>query len=122
MAQAVTSARRILSATALFGDKVVNPRNEELGRIEELMIDLDSGRVAYAILSFGGILGLGDKLFAIPWSVLAFEPAERRFILDVSKELLQRAPGFDKNDWPDVSDPAWGGQIHAYYGRKPYGE
>jgi sporulation protein YlmC with PRC-barrel domain len=114
--------RKVLSASVLTGNKVVNPRREDLGTIEDLMIDIESGRIAYAVLSFGGFLGLGDKLFAIPWSALKVEAAEKRFVLNISKDLLEQAPGFDKDNWPDMSDPAWGVQIYTYYGYKPYWE
>jgi sporulation protein YlmC with PRC-barrel domain len=116
----VATHRRVFAASTLVGEKVMNPRKEDLGRIEELMIDPYSGRVAYAVLSFGGFLGLGDKLFAIPWSALSLDAAEKRFILNISKDLLERAPGFDKANWPDMSDPAWGAQVYTYYGYKPY--
>src|SRR5579863_8144740 len=88
---------RVLAADTLTGDKVVNLQKEDLGKIEHLMIDLETGRIAYAVLSFGGFLGMGDKLFAIPWSALALDTVEKRFILNVDKELLKRAPGFDKD-------------------------
>jgi len=114
------NARRVLSASTLKGDKVVNLQGEDLGKIEDLMIDLERGRVAYAVLSFGGFLGLGDKLFAIPWEALAVDTAEKRIVLNVDKELLKRAPGFDKNHWPDMTDAAWGSQLYGYYGYKPY--
>ena len=84
------------------------------------MIDLDTGRIAYAVLSFGGFLGMGDKLFAIPWSALTVDKVEKRFILNVDKELLKRAPGFDKDHWPNMADRAWGAQVFKYYGAKPY--
>lgn len=99
---------------------MVNSEGEDLGKIEELMIDLDAGRIAYAVLSFGGFLGLGDKLFAIPWSALAVDTVEKKLILNVSKELLKQAPGFDKGNWPDMTDPAWGVKIYNYYGYKPF--
>src|ERR1051326_6207490 len=114
------SERKVLAASTLTGNKVVNVQNEDLGTIEDLMIDIESGRIAYAVLSFGGFLGLGDKLFAIPWSTLKLDTAEQSFVLNVSKELLEEAPGFDKRNWPDMSDPAWGAQIYTYYGYKPY--
>jgi sporulation protein YlmC with PRC-barrel domain len=116
----VPSERRVLAADTLRGDKVVNLQNEDLGKIEHLMIDLGTGRVAYAVLSFGGFLGMGDKLFAIPWSALTVDTFEKRFILQVDKELLKRAPGFDKEQWPNMADRAWGTQVFKYYGAKPY--
>ena len=84
------------------------------------MIDLDTGRIAYAVLSFGGFLGMGDKLFAIPWGALAVDKVEKRFILDVDKERLKLAPGFDKEHWPNMGDRSWGSQVYTYYGAKPY--
>ncbi len=116
----VPSEPRVLAADTLTGDKVVNLQNEDLGKIEHLMIDLGTGRIAYAVLSFGGFLGMGDKLFAIPWSALTVDTLEKRFILRVDKELLKRAPGFDKEKWPNMADRAWGTQVFKYYGAKPY--
>src|SRR5438270_13869726 len=112
--------RSVMSASTLTGDKVVNTRGDDLGKIDEIMIDIPSGRIAYAVLSFGGFLGLGDKLFAIPWSALNLDASAKTFVLNVSRELLEQAPGFDKKNWPDMSDPAWGAQIYAYYGSRPY--
>ena len=116
----VPSEPRVLAADTLTGDKVVNLQNEDLGKIEHLMIDLGTGRIAYAVLSFGGFLGMGDKLFAIPWSALTVDTLEKRFILQVDKELLKGAPGFDKEQWPNMADRAWGTQVFKYYGAKPY--
>ena len=110
----------VLAADTLTGDKVVNRQKEDLGKIEHLMIDLETGRIAYAVLSFGGFLGMGDKLFAIPWSALALDTVEKRFILNVDKELLKSAPGFDKDQWPNMADLGWGAKVFTYYGAKPY--
>src|ERR1017187_3305450 len=110
----------VLAADTLTGDKVVNPQKEDLGKIEHLMIDLGRGRIAYAVLSFGGFLGMGDKLFAIPWSALALDTIEKRFILNVDKELLKSAPGFDKDHWPNMADHAWGTKVFTYCGPNPY--
>lgn len=110
----------VFAATTMIGDGVRNPRGEDLGEIEEVMIDLETGCVAYAVLSFGGFLGLGDKLFAMPWKALRMDPEEKVFILDIEKERLKNAPGFDKENWPDMADPRWGTEIHTYYGYDPY--
>ena len=113
---------QVLSATTIIGDKVINPQGEHLGEIKELMIDLDLGRVAYAVLSFGGVMGLGEKLFAIPFQALQLRPDRHEFVLNVDKEKLKKAPGFDKNNWPSTADRTWGAQIHKYYGYEPYWE
>ena len=75
---------------------------------------------AYAVLSFGGFLGMGDKLFAIPWRALQIDPPNHRFILDVDKETLESAPGFDKDHWPSMADEQWAREIHTYYKANPY--
>ena len=111
-----TTARpHVLSASTLKGDAVKNLQNEDLGEIEEFMIDLDTGRVAYCVLSFGGVLGIGNKLFAVPWSALTLDTDRHCFILNASKERLKNAPGFDKNDWPDMADPAWVSTVSRFY-------
>jgi sporulation protein YlmC with PRC-barrel domain len=79
-----------LSASALKGDKVVNPQSEDLGKLEELMVDLDHGRIAYADLSFGGFLGMSDKLFAIPWQAFSVDTAQKRLILNAKNEHLEK--------------------------------
>lgn len=112
--------RRVLTASTLLGDRVRNPKGEHLGNIEEIMIDLPTGRVAYAVISFGGFIGIGDKLFAVPWSALCIDQGEREFVLDVSRETLENAPGFDKNNWPDMADPSFEINVHTHYGRTPY--
>jgi sporulation protein YlmC with PRC-barrel domain len=111
-----------LSASTIIGDPVVNEYGEDLGKIEELMIDLDGGKVAYAVLSFGGLFGIGDKLFAIPLGAMQVDPENHRFVLDVDRERLERAPGFDKNDWPDGSDLEFQRTVFVYYGHDPYWE
>src|SRR5450755_3370427 len=97
----------VLAADTLTGDKVVNRQKEDLGTIEHLMIDVKKGRLAYAVLSFGGFLGMGDKLFAIPWGALAVDTSEEQFILDIDRKVLEGAPGFDKAHWPNMADRAW---------------
>jgi len=110
----------IMAADTLEGDDVVNTKGEDLGNIKDIMIDVPSGRVAYAVLSSGGFLGLGDKLFAIPWSALTLDADRKCFVLDVDKEKLKNAPGFDKDHWPSMADPTWANEIHSYYGQRGY--
>jgi hypothetical protein len=99
----------------IIGTKVVNPQNEDLGKIEDLIVD-SSGRISYAVLSFGGFLGLGDKDFAIPFNAFGFDAANNRAVLNIDKSLLKNAPGFDKDNWPNLSDPSFGQDISKYYG------
>ena len=103
--------RSVLSASTLAGDSVRNLAGEDLGKIAEIMIDIPSGRVAYAVLSFGGFLGIADKLFAVPWSALKVDEDEKCFILNVDRRTIEQAPGFDKDNWPDMSDATWGSEF-----------
>jgi sporulation protein YlmC with PRC-barrel domain len=113
-------ARRVLSASSLASHSVKNKLGEDLGSVKEIMIDVPSGRIAYAVLSFGGFLGMGNKLFAIPWEVLTVDEDRKCLVLDADKATLEKAPGFDKDHWPDMADSRWGTQVYTYYGRKPY--
>ena len=112
----------VMDADTLQGDNVVNAAGEDLGKIEAIMLDVSSGHIAYAVLSFGGFLGMGSKLFAIPWRALTLDPDEHRFVLDVSKDKLENAQGFDKDNWPSMADPNWASDIHSYYNVTPYWE
>jgi len=107
---------RVLSAGTITGEPVKSLRGEDLGRIEEIMLDMSTGHVVCAVLSFGGFLGMGDKLFAVPWAALSMNSTRDGFILNADQGVLQRAPGFDKSNWPDFADPAWSRGIHAHYG------
>ena len=111
---------RLMSADTLQGDEVYNAADEKLGEITDIMIDVPTGRVAYAVMSVGGVLGLGDKLFAVPWSALRLDTERKCFRLDASKEQVENAPGFDKDHWPSMADPAWASEVHGYYGAQPY--
>ncbi|APC91798.1 MULTISPECIES: PRC-barrel domain-containing protein [Francisella] len=97
----------ILSATTLIGDDVVNYDGENLGEVKEIMLNTNTGEVEYVVVSFGGFLGLGDKLFAIPMTAFEIDTANKQFKLDKSKEELKEAPGFDKNNWPETNSEYW---------------
>jgi sporulation protein YlmC with PRC-barrel domain len=106
---------RVLSASTLNGDDVYNPNGDKLGSIKEIMLDIESGKVCYAVLSFGGFLSLGEKLFAVPWSALAIDTENKRFVMDTDEERLKNAPGFDSDNWPNMADPTWEKSVHAYF-------
>ena len=110
----------LMGAQTLLGNDVYNRQAEDLGDIKEIMLDMRSGRVSYAVLSFGGFLGMGEKLFAVPWSALVLDTVNKRFTLDIDKERLETAPGFNPDSWPDMADSTWEKSIHDYYGTQPY--
>lgn len=105
----------LLSAGTITGDDVVNLKDEKLGTIEDIMLDTHNGTIRYAVLSSGGFLGMGDRLFAIPWSALKIDAPHKRFTLDVDVERLKAAPGFDKDKWPSWSDSTWSASVDSYY-------
>jgi sporulation protein YlmC with PRC-barrel domain len=113
-------------ASKLIGADVENPSGQSLGDIKDIVLDPQTGQIAYAVLGFGGFLGMGEKYFAIPWAALSAKekrPGEiDKFVLNVDQEKLKNAPGFDKNNWPNMADRSWGQQVYAYYGVQPYWE
>jgi sporulation protein YlmC with PRC-barrel domain len=111
----------LMGADTLLGNDVYNTADENLGSIKEFMIDMSTGNISYAVLSFGGFLGLGDRLFAVPWQALTLDTANKRFMLNATKDQLKNAPGFDKDHWPSMADSTWASGIHKFYGVKTTG-
>ncbi|MBI1752673.1 MAG: PRC-barrel domain-containing protein [Acidobacteria bacterium] len=111
-----------VKASSIIGTKVVDTAGEGLGNIKEIVIDPRTGRVAYVVMAFGGFLHMGEKLFAIPFSSFAFDEANSQYSLKVPKERLEKAPGFDSDHWPSMSDEQWNRDLHTYYGYAPYWE
>lgn len=110
----------VMAASTLEGDKVMCSDAEEAGKIKEIMLDVFSGRIAYAVMSVGGFLGIGDKLLAIPWNALTLDTDRKCFQLSVPSEAVKNAPGFDKDHWPSMADVTWASELHNYYGSAPY--
>ncbi|HEY9278406.1 MAG TPA: PRC-barrel domain-containing protein [Methylotenera sp.] len=107
---------RLMGADTLIGNDVYSRDDTDLGDIKEIMLDTASGNVCYAVLSYGGFLGVGEKLFAVPWKALKLDTVNKRFILDADSSKLESAPGFDKDNWPNMADETWASSIHNYYG------
>jgi sporulation protein YlmC with PRC-barrel domain len=104
---------RYLTASSLTGDKVVNAAEEHLGEIKEVMLDLETGTIDYFVIEFGGFLGLGVKYFAIPLRLLKLDAPNKRFIFNQSREVLEKAPGFDMDHWPDTN--LHFDEVHTYW-------
>jgi sporulation protein YlmC with PRC-barrel domain len=124
-AQSSALTPQVARATDMMGLAVYNSNDKKLGKIENLAIDPSSGKIRYAVLSFGGWLGMGGKYFAVPWSALklvtrgstsAHTIKEDHYVLDISEQALKNAPGFDKKSWPDFGNAAWTSQIEHFYG------
>jgi len=105
----------------IIGSKVINPKGETLGKIEDLVVDIDTGTILYAVLESGGFLSIGDKLQPVPWESLAALPSEGIFFLNQSKEQMEKAPAFDKKNLPNMADTHWGEGIYKHYGVPEYG-
>ncbi len=109
-----------LSASTINGTDVVNSNGEDLGKIEDIMIDFNEGRIAYVVLSFGGFLGIGDKLFAVPMEAMTLDTENEQVIFDVDKDRLKNAPGFNKDNWPLTPNQEWVDSVYSYYNINPY--
>lgn len=107
----------LLSSSTIVGDEVRNLQDETLGKIQDVMLDMAEGKICYAVLASGGILGMGGRLFAVPWKALTLDKQNHRFTLDVDVERLKSAPGFDKDQWPDMADATWSSTVESYFTR-----
>ena len=105
----------IVKGSKIIGKPVQTMKGKEIGEIQDLAIDELDGRVRYAVLSFGGLLGVGEKYFAIPWEALHLSDNKEHFALAVTEKELDKAPGFDKNNWPDFADPVYYATIYEFY-------
>jgi sporulation protein YlmC with PRC-barrel domain len=94
---------KYLAATSIIGDKVKNQEGEHMGKIEDIMIDLTSGKIEYVVVEFGGFLTIGEKYFAIPFKLLQVDAENKLFVLNQPREMLEKAPGFDINHWPETN-------------------
>ncbi|HYD80471.1 MAG TPA: PRC-barrel domain-containing protein [Paucimonas sp.] len=108
-------------ASKLIGTDVVDAQGRKIGDIQDIVLDRTRGQVAYAVVSFGGTLGVGSKYFAIPWQALRPD-AEDKLVLNVDREKLRNAPGFDKDRWPDMASEQWNTETARYYNQRPYWE
>lgn len=110
----------VMAARTFEGDRVLTMDGDDVGKLTHIMLDVRAGRIAYAVVSSGGLLGFGDKLLAVPWNALVLDAERECFVLPVNTERVREAPGFDKSRWPAMADPEWAEALHAYYGRSPY--
>jgi sporulation protein YlmC with PRC-barrel domain len=110
----------VMSCANLAGDPVIDARGEDLGKLDHVMLDVPSGRIAYGVLARGGVFGIGERLFAIPWDALTLDVTRKCFVLDVDRDRLERAPGFDRDHWPAMADAQWATRVHDHFGVAPY--
>ncbi|WP_149538915.1 PRC-barrel domain-containing protein [Siccirubricoccus phaeus] len=118
----IEESATLIAAEKVSGTPVYDAEGESLGSIETVMLDKRSGRVAYAVLAFGGFLGFGEKLFPLPWSVLRYDLELGGYRVDLDRETLRTGPSFTAAEAPDWGDRAWGERLHSHYGQRPYWE
>lgn len=119
-AEAATAPRATARASALVGMNVKNSQGEKLGDVKDVVFNINSGKINYVAVSFGGFLGVGEKLFAVPFQSLdsAKDGSSYHLVINVDKATLEKAPSFDKNSWPNFADPNWARDVDAAYGAK----
>lgn len=116
--QATDQMTSVLTAKTLMDEPVRNRQGERVGKVEDYMLDLQSGCIQYAVLSFGGFLGMGEKMFAVPWQSMTLDTENHWFVLDIDKDRLEQAPGFDKRDWPMTGrNDEYQASVDSYWGR-----
>ncbi len=122
----VRASGGVMDSSKVIGCKVENPKGENLGKVESLMVDLSESRIQYAVLSFGGFLGMGDKLFPIPLSSFSFRTDKdgclERCILNVDKDTLKNAPGYERDRLPETAERTFVSKVYSHYGATPYWE
>ncbi|HYI78848.1 MAG TPA: PRC-barrel domain-containing protein [Chryseolinea sp.] len=107
---------RNLAASSIIGDKILNSAGENLGKIKDIMINLDNGSIEYIVVEFGGFLGMGEKYFAFPYDAMTIDTENHAFILNRSKEEFEKAPGFDKTHWPETNSHEFRGYSSGWGG------
>src|SRR6185503_288598 len=110
----------LISANKVEGTTVKNPAGEKLGSIEEIMIDKRSGKVAYAVMSFGGFLGIGDRHHPLPWGMLKYDTNLNGYVVNLDKKMLEKAPTYADDERVDLADEEYGRRLHDYYKVPPY--
>ncbi len=111
---------QLIAADKVNGTAVYDRQGERLGTIEDLMLDKISGKVAYAVMSFGGFLGIGERYHPLPWSVLTYDTRLGGYVVDLDRARLEGAPTVAANEHVDWSDRDWGQRVYDYYGVPPY--
>jgi sporulation protein YlmC with PRC-barrel domain len=115
-----TETSTLISASKVSGASVYNRTGESIGQIHDVMVDKVSGKVAYAILSFGGFLGMGESYHPLPWSLLRYDPGMTGYVVNLSKEKLQSGPSYATDADPGWGNRAYDEKVHGYYDTPPF--
>ena len=117
---AIEETNRLIASDKVEGTAVYNRQDEHLGTVHNFMVDKVTGQVVYAVMSFGGFLGIGQSYHPLPWKVLNYDKGRGGFIVDLNRSQLEKAPTYTDGDVPNWSDRTYGNGIDRYYGMQPY--
>ena len=117
---AIEETAQLIAAAKVGGTPVYNRRGERLGTVEDVMLDKRSGRVAYAVMAFGGFLGIGERYHPLPWSMLRYDVELSGYVVDIDRDQLEGAPSYAATEEVDWADRQWGQRLSDYYGVRPY--
>lgn len=117
----VSKIKGLVRVDDIKGKDIHDPTGEEIGVVEAVTVDADKGDIAYVVMSHGGFLGIGEKLIAVPWRAFRITDEGDALVLDASDEKLDKAPSFDDDNWPKMSEPGWREKIDSYYGNQKKG-
>ena len=110
----------VISAAKVTGTAVFNTEGEQLGDIHDVMLDKRSGKIAYAVLSFGGLLGIGQQYHPLPWAILKYDTRQGGYVVGITIDQLKGAPTYAATETPAWTDRAYATRIHDYYKAVPY--
>ncbi len=110
----------LIAAGQVQGTTVYNAALEKLGSVQDVMIDKATGRIAYAVLSFGGFLGIGDRYYPLPWEKLTYNVEIGGYVVDINRDMLEGAPSYTDQATSQWNDEAWGRGVYSYYGARPF--
>ncbi len=118
MATTTLGGHNLIGAEKVSGTNVYNPAGDKLGSVEDVMIDKVSGKAVYAIMSFGGFLGIGEKHHPLPWSSLKYDTSKEGYVVNLDKKMLEGAPSYEGDDF--AWTPDYGRSVDKYYGAPSY--
>jgi len=116
----VSKSTRFIPSNRLEQYDVINKKGEDMGQVQTFVVDMIAGRIAFVVVAFEGFLGISDKWFAMPWEILKWSVDNKKFILDMTKESLEKAPGMDKDKWPDEINFDLIAKAYSHFGVAPY--
>ena len=115
-----TSAHPLIRSDRVEGTNVYNSQGEKLGSVDCVMLDKQQGKVAYVVMSFGGFLGIGEKRHPLPWQTLTYDEQKDGYVVNLTKDQLEKAPTLDQGDYDRLKDRVYGASIYSHYGQTPY--